>query len=97
MNEFTRIAMELADAYAEAHGNQFGTNCPPDNDPQAARSALLAHLEGVEQKPSSTILHTETVSAPGAAIKVDVIHLTEEGKRALGYLPSTPTEKASNG
>lgn len=51
MNEFTRKAMQLADAYAEAHGNQFGTHCPPENDPQAPRSALLAHLEGGEQNP----------------------------------------------
>jgi len=88
MNEFTRKALEFADGMVMHHDT---------SDLDTYRSALLAHLEGGQQKPSSKISHTETVSATGAAIKVDVIHLTEEGKRALGYLPSTPTEEASNG
>jgi hypothetical protein len=87
MNEFTRKAMELADALEDAARWNLVYGEKPVG---AARSALLAHLEGAD---SPLISHSETVSTPGAALKVDVFHLTEEGKRAISCLPATPTEE----
>ncbi len=51
MNEFTRKAIELVDSYA-MWLYQYTTFGTPDKRErfEAARSALLAHLEGGEQK-----------------------------------------------
>jgi hypothetical protein len=51
MNEFTRKAMELAVAYAKAFAKseQAGEVSAVQAE-FAARSALLAHLEGAEEK-----------------------------------------------
>lgn len=53
MNEFARKAMELADAWVVAAAHKVlsvHTSIPTDANPAAARAALVAHLEGVEQK-----------------------------------------------
>jgi hypothetical protein len=60
MNEFTRKAMSLADDYAEDLSSLYAsqTECwrslaylqRKSQQAEAARSALLAHLEGGEQK-----------------------------------------------
>jgi len=58
MNEFTRKAMELADAWVvEAIHEALAANTGKISsaDGEAARAALLAHLEGGEQKPIARV------------------------------------------
>lgn len=47
------------------------------------RDEARAELAALKAQPTDLIAGTEVVSAPGATLKVQVIHLTEEGKRAL--------------
>jgi hypothetical protein len=52
MNEFARKALELADAYADARCGVPSWSSIHFTEPvRAARAALVAHLEGAEQKP----------------------------------------------
>lgn len=58
MNEFARQALELADAWVveaihEALAANTGKISSADGD--SARAALVAHLEGAEQKPSDSL------------------------------------------
>jgi hypothetical protein len=70
MNEFTRKAIELADAWVvasiySAMAIQSGKNT--DADPGAARAAFTAHLEGGEQEPSPREHQPDDMTVPKAS------------------------------
>ena len=105
MTDFVTRAMGLADAYAEAHAAQFATHCPVSNDPQAARAALLAHLEGAGEPDTWTnfnnLMHVTDWLIDRGLAKFTRTEETD-GPLAPGLnitdsieaaLPATPTEE----
>lgn len=98
MNEFTRKAAELADSYAMWF-YQYTTFGTPDKRErsEAARSALLAHIEGGEQKPGWKLVPVELTNAMMDAAEA----FSDDWPRTNwkwvweAMLAATPTEEAS--
>ena len=96
MNEFTRKALDLADAMTAAHMEyQDSRRSGEWASYEAARAALLAHLEGGEQRPGWVSVPKEPTAAMMIAFNAGERYgFKTFGDRYAAMIAATPTEES---